>query len=111
MQLDRPAARVLASILVTSLVGCGARNGAMFAAREMSGGAPAAMVADPTMAGPEMDGKKPEPGGETWKRSTIVPNASRVMVGDKEQLALRGMQTKVTIDGFRARVVIDYLYA
>jgi tetratricopeptide (TPR) repeat protein len=49
--------------------------------------------------------------GETWKRSTIVANSSRVMVGDREQLALRSMQTTVTIDGFRARVVIDYLYA
>lgn len=49
--------------------------------------------------------------GETWKRSTILPNSSRVMIGDREQLALRSMQTSVTIDGFRARVVIDYLYA
>jgi tetratricopeptide (TPR) repeat protein len=49
--------------------------------------------------------------GETWKRSTITPNSSRVMIGDTEQLALRAMQTSVTIDGFRARVVIDYLYA
>ncbi|HEU4732239.1 MAG TPA: DUF2135 domain-containing protein [Kofleriaceae bacterium] len=48
---------------------------------------------------------------ETWKRSQIVPNSSRVMVGDREELALRSMQTHVTIDGFRARVVIDYLYA
>ncbi|HET7500991.1 MAG TPA: hypothetical protein VFK02_08315 [Kofleriaceae bacterium] len=59
------------------------------------------------------DGGKP--GGrdhkETWKRSQIVPNSSRVMVGDREELALRSMQTHVTIDGFRARVVIDYLYA
>lgn len=54
-------------------------------------------------------GKGGEP--ETWKRSQIVPNSSRVMVGDREELALRAMQTRVMIDGFRARVVIDYLYA
>ncbi|MEO8700045.1 MAG: DUF2135 domain-containing protein [Kofleriaceae bacterium] len=52
------------------------------------------------------DGKK----SETWKRSQVVPNSSRVMVGDSEQLALRSMQTRVMIDGYRARVVIDYLY-
>ncbi len=49
--------------------------------------------------------------GETWKRSTVIANSSRVMVGDHEQLTLRAMQTNVAIDGFRARVVIDYLYA
>lgn len=54
--------------------------------------------------------QKPEP-KETWKRSQIIPNSSRVMVGDREELALRSMQARVTIDGFRARVVIDYLYA
>lgn len=61
------------------------------------------------------DGKpgepKPAEPRQTWKRSQIVPNSSRVMVGDREELALRAMQTRVTIDGFRARVVIDYLYA
>jgi tetratricopeptide (TPR) repeat protein len=57
------------------------------------------------------DGAKHAATKETWKRSQIVPNSSRVMVGDREELALRSMQTQVTIDGFRARVVIDYLYA
>lgn len=61
------------------------------------------------------EGGKPdkpnEPTATTWKRSQIVPNSSRVMVGDREQLALRSMQTRVAIDGFRARVVIDYVYA
>ncbi len=47
----------------------------------------------------------------TWKRSTIVPNATRLMIGDHEELALQSMQTHVSIDGFRARVVIDYVYA
>jgi tetratricopeptide (TPR) repeat protein len=57
------------------------------------------------------EGAKPAKDHATWKRSQIVPNSSRVMVGDREELALRSMQTRVTIDGFRARVVIDYLYA
>src|SRR5215468_3633360 len=69
--------------------------------------APAAAreVAEP---GP-MQVAKDEPEG-TWRRSQIAPNATRLKVGDREELPLRGMQAKVTIDGFRARVVIDYLF-
>lgn len=47
----------------------------------------------------------------TWRRVQAVPNASRLMVGDQDELALHGMQANVTIDGFRARVVLDlYFY-
>jgi len=82
----------------------------------VSASAPAPMVeAKEGMAGPGggggKGGEKPADDKATWKRSQIVPNSSRVMVGDREELALRSMQTRVTIDGFRARVVIDYLYA
>ncbi len=59
----------------------------------------------------EKSGKKDDKSPTTWKRSQIVPNSSRVMVGDREELALRTMQTHVSVDGFRARVVIDYVYA
>ncbi|MGA2618304.1 MAG: hypothetical protein ABSF26_11885 [Thermoguttaceae bacterium] len=47
---------------------------------------------------------------ETWKPSRLVPNTSRLMVGDREELPLRGMQVDVRIDGFRARVVLDLYY-
>ena len=47
---------------------------------------------------------------ETWKPSRLVPNTSRLMVGDNEELPLRGMQVDVRIDGFRARVVVDLYY-
>ncbi|MEI8373170.1 MAG: hypothetical protein WCJ35_10105 [Planctomycetota bacterium] len=47
---------------------------------------------------------------ETWKPSHIVPNTSRLMVGDKEELPLKGMQVDVRVDGFRARVLIDLYY-
>jgi tetratricopeptide (TPR) repeat protein len=69
-------------------------------------GASASMVMKPDDAKEAPDGKP-----KTWKRSQLVPNSSHVMVGDREELALRTMQTHVMIDGFRARVVIDYLYA
>jgi Mg-chelatase subunit ChlD len=50
------------------------------------------------------DAKKTE---TTWKRSTSAAHASRITIGDREELPLRGMQLKVTVDGFRARVVLD----
>ena len=47
---------------------------------------------------------------ETWKPARVVPNSSRLMVGDKEELPLKGMQVDVRVDGFRARVLIDLYY-
>ncbi|HEY1065144.1 MAG TPA: DUF2135 domain-containing protein [Pirellulales bacterium] len=48
-----------------------------------------------------------KPRSETWKRSRLLPNASRLMVGDQEELPLHAFQSTVRIDGFRARVVLD----
>ena len=47
----------------------------------------------------------------TWRRSSRQPNTSRLMIGDKEDLPLQGMQANVQVDGFRARVLLDlYFY-
>ena len=51
-----------------------------------------------------------KPKQRTWKRVAASPNTSRLMVGDKTELDLSGMQVKVQVDGFRARVLLDYLY-
>ena len=53
------------------------------------------------------DSKKPL---ETWKPAHVVPNSSRLMVGEREELPLKGMQVDVRVDGFRARVLIDLYY-
>ncbi len=95
----------LLSLCLCSLVACG---GAKLASRSSPSVERAMGVAAPGPGG--SDAKIAAGEAETWKRSTIVANSSRVMVGDREQLTLRAMQTTVTIDGFRARVVIDYLY-
>jgi hypothetical protein len=50
------------------------------------------------------------PPAKTWKRSQIVPNTSRVRVGDNEELPLDGIEAAVRIDGTRARVVLDCLF-
>ncbi len=47
---------------------------------------------------------------ETWKPARVIPNRSRLMVGEKEELPLKGMQVDVRVDGFRARVLIDMYY-
>jgi hypothetical protein len=67
------------------------------------------MAADSAKKAEDASPKKPEE--TTWKRSQIAANATRLMVGEREELPLRTMQAKVTIDGFRARVVLDYVYA
>ena len=54
----------------------------------------------------KLQGKSPK----TWKRAQIVPNASRLKVGDNEELPLKGMQVNVQVDGFRARVTLDCFF-
>jgi len=46
----------------------------------------------------------------TWRRSALAPNATRLAVGDGDELPLEGVQATVRIDGFRARVVLDCYY-
>ncbi len=55
-------------------------------------------------------GKGKEP-AKTWKRVKAIPNTSRLMVGDRDELPMEGLQANVVIDGFRARVLLDcYFY-
>jgi len=43
----------------------------------------------------------------TWKRSGITANTSRLSIGERDTLPLKGSQITVQVDGFRARVLID----
>jgi hypothetical protein len=43
----------------------------------------------------------------TWQRAQASANAVRLAIGDRETLPLRGMQVRVQVDGFRARVLVD----
>ncbi len=58
----------------------------------------------------ELSKGEPKKPLETWKPAHVVPNTSRLMVGDREELPLKGMQVDVRVDGFRARVLIDLYY-
>ncbi len=46
----------------------------------------------------------------TWQRVKAIPNTTRLMIGEDDELPMRGMQVNVQIDGFRARVLIDCFY-
>jgi len=46
----------------------------------------------------------------TWQRATAVPNASKLTVGEGDDLPLKAMEASVRIDGFRARVVLDLFF-
>ncbi len=56
------------------------------------------------------EGKEAAP-ARTWRRAEATPNASRLMIGEHEELPLQAVQANVEIDGFRARVLLDcYFY-
>ncbi len=47
---------------------------------------------------------------QTWKPSTSAVNATRLSVGDDDELRLLGVEANVWVDGFRARVLMDCVY-
>ncbi|QGJ70170.1 VIT domain-containing protein [Planctomycetales bacterium 10988] len=47
---------------------------------------------------------------KTWRRAEATPNASRLMIGEEEELPLEAMQVHVQVDGFRARVMMDFQF-
>ncbi len=88
-----------------------ADDGASFDEEEADyagGEAPASAPGDVDKDGKEPKKKKKT---ETWKRSQVVPNTTRLMIGDNEELPLKGMEVQVQVEGFRARVLLDcYFY-
>lgn len=55
------------------------------------------------------DKKKPD-AKKTWKRSTIDAHSAKISIGDRDDLPVRGMQVFTRVDGFRARVLIDFYF-
>jgi hypothetical protein len=104
----KASALVLWTLVVTLAAGCGAMN----SASSPDAAAPAAREALGMAADSQAPGSAESASGEvtTWKRSQLVPNTSKLMVGDSESLALSSMQIRATVEGFRARVVLDYYF-
>ena len=103
-------------LLPVLLLSCAKMSPSMSSDAKMSEGN-ATMAPSPEMmmdkADPKSEEKKPD--GEKgkakpWGRSNITPNLSRLMVGDKEELPLNGIQSEVRIDGSRARVILDLFF-
>ncbi len=91
------------ALVAALLAGCSAGAGRSPASLEASSSAPAIEAAG--------EGEL-APGGAvaTWKRAQKTPNASRLKVGDREELPLRSAQVSVRVDGFRARVTLDFFF-
>lgn len=63
----------------------------------------------PAVEPPPEEEPAPEP-KKTWRRAKAVPNASRLVIGDEDELLPEGVQMSVRVDGFRARVLMDLFY-
>lgn len=81
--------------------------------------APTGAAAPSPMSASAEEAKKEDGGGgpggakggaTTWKKSVAQPNTSQLSIGDNETLPIRGMQLRSQIDGFRARVLIDFYF-
>lgn len=110
-------ARLLPWLLLLFLVIFGnACGGAMSmsaggaAAKDAEASGMSATAADAAPAPPGAEGgKKTGEEATTWKRSQLGAHDIRVSIGDREELPVRSLQAKVTVDGFMARVVLDVL--
>src|SRR5439155_13690334 len=60
--------------------------------------------------GGEADTSKPARGPETWKRDRACPTFARVYVGDGNALELVSLQVTVTVEGPRARTLVDHIF-
>ena len=54
--------------------------------------------------------KKPEPATQTWHQDRQRPTFARVYVGDGNALELVSLQVTVTVEGPRARTVVDHIF-
>ena len=93
-------------------LGYGPSNGAVDARTAEARGIPATGGLAFSAAGELADGASPadEEELEPWQKSGAGVNATRLRVGDEDELPLLGMQATVWVEGFRARVVLDCMY-
>ena len=109
MKNDFIARLFLMVFVVLSLSNCS--NDDMAHHSQSKASLPMAVESATVASAPEAKKDKPaKPMITSWKRSQVTPNTSRLMIGDNESLPLTAMQAKVTINGFRARVVLDQYF-
>ena len=49
-------------------------------------------------------------GSDTYEPSGLPPYSTRIMVGPDDELPLKGLQVLARVDGFRARVLLDFKF-
>ncbi len=49
-------------------------------------------------------------GPRAWQRSQLSGNTTRLMVGDHKHLELHDVEVRARVEGFRARVLIDFVF-
>jgi hypothetical protein len=104
----RSEPRMWRRLLALGVLFCWAGLGVPACAKRASGDSAAAPGVAMERAGG--DGGQTAPAASTWKRSTLVANTSRLMVGDEESLPLHRAEIRARVDGFRARVMIDFVF-
>lgn len=62
-------------------------------------------------ASPNSGGQLELPDTEAVEASSLPPHATRLTVGPEDELPLRNLQVKAIVDGFRARVVLDFSFS
>jgi hypothetical protein len=103
----KPILALIGAVLwmATVVVGCG--GGGYGGAK--SADAPGSMAESAAAPMPVAGAEAPEPGA--WKRSALFAHTAQIKIGDRDELPVRAMQAKVTIDGFMARVILDYQFS
>ena len=64
----------------------------------------------PAEAQNKKKGGKKKKDKKTWKKSVIESNTSKLMIGDREEIPIQGMEVFAKVDGFKARVLIDFYF-
>jgi hypothetical protein len=104
---------------VTMLAACGGSMAKMAGAPSMASPMASPMAESmppppppaPMAAGAGKEGASDKKKDETtWKRAKEQTNAARVKVGDSAELPISFIEAQVRVDGFRARVVLDYYF-
>jgi len=94
---------VLGKVIVMA-VKDGAAVGQLIAAREEAVIAPGARVVAKVAPEAAKTSKR------TWRRAAASENAARLLIGDRDELPPQGAHINVVVDGYRARVMVEYYF-
>ncbi|MCB9749143.1 MAG: hypothetical protein H6713_03950 [Myxococcales bacterium] len=100
-----PSRRWLRLIPLALALGCASKAPRDFRPPAEPSPPSAPLELDPTQALLVVDD-----GPRAWQRSQLTGNTTRLMVGDHKHLELHDVEVRARIEGFRARVLIDFVF-